>query len=67
MEKQNIKNWEEEYWDLWQKEDDLTHISQDILVFIRKLLAQKEKEVREKSYREGYQDAMDSAQNLHSE
>jgi hypothetical protein len=43
-----MENWEEEYWDLWQKEDDLTHISQDILVFIRKLLAQKEKEIKEK-------------------
>jgi len=45
MEKENMKNWEEEYWDLWEKEDDLTHISQDILVFIRKLLAEKEKKI----------------------
>jgi hypothetical protein len=47
-----MENWEEKYWDLWQKEDDLTHLDEDILVFIRQLLVQKEKEVIEKLMKE---------------
>ena len=47
MTKQNKReNWEEEYWDLWQKEDDLTHLDDDILVFIRQLLDKKEKGIK---------------------
>jgi hypothetical protein len=47
MTKQNkIENWEKEYWRIWESDNDLTHIDDDIFTFIKELLERREKGIK---------------------
>ena len=63
MKKQN-KYWENRIRQILAnvREEDK---ARKVINLIRQLLSQKEKEVKEKAYAEGYRDAMASAENLH--
>jgi hypothetical protein len=51
MKKQNKReNWEEKYWQIWERDNDLTHIDDDVFAFIKELLTLKEKEVKEETF-----------------